>query len=142
MALNSKSEDMFDVILLADDRFHVEGYREGYEEGTRQGLTEGRNHGGTHGAKLSLEMSFYYGFALTWKCLLQNSTEVNTHRKKLKTLETLLALLQSFPYDDAQYENLQQDITKTRAKFRQVCSLLNVLTDFREFVSTAGGLSF
>ncbi|XP_048886075.1 protein LTO1 homolog [Brienomyrus brachyistius] len=141
MALNSKSEDMFDVILLADDRFHIEGYREGYEEGTRQGLTEGRNHGGSHGAKLSLEVSFYYGFALTWKCLLQNSTEVKT-QKKLKTLETLLALLQSFPYDDAQYENLQEDITKTRAKFRQVCSLLNVLTDFREFVGTAGGLSF
>ncbi|XP_036442447.1 protein LTO1 homolog isoform X2 [Colossoma macropomum] len=141
MALRPPSDDLFDSILMADDRFHVEGYREGFEEGTRQGTIEGRNHGRLHGAKLSAEVSFYHGFAVTWKCLLQNSEDVKA-RKRLKAVESLAGLIQMFPYEDPQYENLQEDMERVRAKFRQVCSLLNVAADFREYVSGSAGMSF
>ncbi|XP_036391691.1 protein LTO1 homolog [Megalops cyprinoides] len=137
----SGSEDLFDCILMADDRFHGEGFQEGFKEGTRQGMVEGKNHGATHGAKLSAEVSFYYGFAFTWKCLLQNNTDAKA-RKRLKTLESLTGFIQRFPHYDPQYENLQEDMEKVRAKFRQVCSLLNVPTDFREYVTASEGMSF
>ncbi|KAI4882753.1 hypothetical protein NFI96_030582 [Prochilodus magdalenae] len=141
MALRPPSEDLFDSILMADDRFHGTGYHEGFEEGTRQGTIEGRNHGRLHGAKLSAEVSFYHGFALMWKCLLQNSEDVKA-RKRLKAVESLAGLIEKFPYEDPQYKNLQEDMERVRAKFRQVCSLLNVAADFREYVSGSAGMSF
>ncbi|XP_053369425.1 protein LTO1 homolog [Clarias gariepinus] len=135
------TEDLFDSIIMADDRFHVDGYSKGFEEGTQQGLLEGRNHGMLHGAKFSAEVSFYHGFALTWKCLLQNSEDVKA-RKRLKAVEALDAMIRKFPYEDPEYENLQEHMERVRAKFRQVCSLLNVAADFREYVSGSEGMSF
>ncbi|KAJ8349458.1 hypothetical protein SKAU_G00245880 [Synaphobranchus kaupii] len=141
--MNSESgkEDPFDSILMADNRFHCEAYKEGLLEGTRQGLLEGMSHGKTHGARLSTEMGFYYGFAFGWKCLLQNNTDAKS-KKRLKTLETLTVLIQRFPHDDPQYATLLQDVEKVRAKFRQVCSMMNVPADFREYVNVAAGMSF
>ncbi|NP_001077021.1 protein LTO1 homolog [Danio rerio] len=141
MAFEPNNDDLFDSIIMADDRFHVEGYQEGFDEGVRQGTIEGRNHGRLHGAKLSAEVSFYYGFALAWKCLLQSSTDVKA-RKRLKAMESLIGVIQNFPYEDPQYEKLQEDMERVRAKFRQVCSLLNVSTDFREYLSGSTSMSF
>ncbi|KAF5905071.1 fibroblast growth factor 19 [Clarias magur] len=98
--------------------FHVDGYSKGFEEGTQQGLLEGRNHGMLHGAKFSAEVSFYHGFALTWKCLLQNNEDVKA-RKRLKAVEALDAMIRTFPYEDPEYENLQEHMERVRAKFRQ-----------------------
>lgn len=141
-ALSPKyTDDLFDSILMADNRFHVDGYREGFEEGSQQGLIDGRNHGMLHGAKLSSEVSFYCGFALTWKCLLRNSEDVKV-RKRLKAVESLDAMIQKFPYENPLYENLQEHMERVRAKFRQVCSLLNVAADFREYMSGSERMTF
>lgn len=133
----SGSDDLFDTILLADNRFRGEGYQEGYEEGSRVGIIEGRSHGALHGAKVAGEVAFYYGFAFTWKCLLQNSTDAKAS-KRLKTLESLIRIIQSFPHEDPIYEKLQEDVDRIRAKFRQTCSLLNVPADFRDCMSQSG----
>ncbi|XP_016396288.1 oral cancer-overexpressed protein 1-like [Sinocyclocheilus rhinocerous] len=138
MAFVSSSDDLFDSVIMADDRFHDEGYQEGFEKGTRQGTIEGRNHGRLHGAKLGAQVSFYYGFALAFKYLLQNSSDIKA-RKRLKAMESLIGLIQNFPYEDPQYEKLQEDMERACAKFRQVCSLLNLAT---EYVSGSTGMSF
>ncbi|XP_037550216.1 protein LTO1 homolog [Nematolebias whitei] len=140
IVLGSSTEiPKLDVGSLA--QFRGEGYQEGFERGTSRGLKEGRRHGASHGAKLSSEVSFYYGFAITWKCLLQHSTD-NKSRKRVKALESLVALSQNSLLDDPQSVTLQDNVEKLRAKFRQVCSMLNVPTDFKEYFKGAEGTSF
>ncbi|XP_060014279.1 protein LTO1 homolog isoform X2 [Lagenorhynchus albirostris] len=68
------SQDMFDAVVMADDRFHGEGYQEGYEEGSSLGMIEGRRYGTLHGAKIGSEIGCYQGFALAWRCLLHGCT--------------------------------------------------------------------
>ncbi|XP_072237195.1 protein LTO1 homolog [Leuresthes tenuis] len=141
MARGQGTDDLFDNILLADERFRDEGYQEGFEKGTQRGLRDGHRHGASHGAKLSSEISFYYGFALTWKCLLQHNTDEKS-RKRVKALEVLMGLIQNSHLDDPQSVKLQDNTEKLRAKFRQVCSMLNVPTDFKDYIKTAEGTSF
>ncbi|XP_045889612.1 protein LTO1 homolog isoform X1 [Micropterus dolomieu] len=141
MAGGCGNDDLFDSIVMADERFRGEGYREGFEKGTRRGLQDGRRHGACHGAKLSTEISFYHGFAITWKCLLQHNTDVKS-RKRVKALEAVLGLIQNSHHDDPQSEKLQEDMDRLRAKFRQVCSMLSVPTDFKDYIKTSEGTSF
>ncbi len=37
-------------------------------------------------------------------------------------MESLIGLIQNFPYEDPLYEKLQEDMERVRAKFRQVMS--------------------
>ncbi|XP_048401546.1 protein LTO1 homolog [Stegostoma tigrinum] len=126
--------DLFDSIVLAEDRFRGEGYQEGFTEGSHLGETEGRRYGSANGAKIGSEVSFYKGFAYTWKCLLQNNQDVKSS-KRLKVLNSLLEMVQQFPYEDPTYDKLQEDLEKMRAKFKQICSLLNVQPVFQNVKS-------
>eukprot|EP00072_Mus_musculus_P038447 XP_006508714.1 PREDICTED: oral cancer-overexpressed protein 1 homolog isoform X3 [Mus musculus] len=132
-------QDIFDAVVMADERFHGEGYQEGYEEGSSLGIVEGKRYGMVHGAKIGSEIGCYRGFALAWKCLLHSGA--GEKDRKMKVVEALIALLQDFPYDDPTYEKLHEDLDRIRGKFRQLCSLLNVQPDFK--VTPGGsGLAF
>ncbi|EOA98944.1 Oral cancer overexpressed protein 1, partial [Anas platyrhynchos] len=111
-------------------RFHGEGYQEGYAEGRQAGAAEGRRHGARHGARVGAEIGSYLGFALTWQCLLSKCTD-EKNSKKRKALDSLIGMIQKFPYEDPTYEKLQEDLEKIRGKFKQVCSMLNIQSDFR-----------
>ncbi|XP_068457664.1 protein LTO1 homolog [Clinocottus analis] len=141
MAGRPGSEDLFDDILLADERFRGEGYQEGFERGARRGLQDGRRHGASHGARLASEISFCYGFAVTWRGLLQHNADAKS-RKRVKALEALLALVQTSPHQDPQSAALQEHTERLRAKFRQVCSMLSVPADFHDYIRASEGTSF
>lgn len=47
-------------------------------------------------------------------------------RKRMKALKSLLGLIQNYPRDDPQSLELQEDMMKLRAKFRQVLHLLKL----------------
>ncbi|XP_011380783.1 oral cancer-overexpressed protein 1 isoform X1 [Pteropus vampyrus] len=133
-------QDLFDAIVMADDRFHGQGYQEGYEEGSSLGIIEGRQHGTLHGAKIGSEVGCYQGFAFAWRGLLR-SHATGKDSKKMKVLESLLGMIENFPYDDPTYAKLHEDLDRIRGKFKQLCSLLNVQPDFK--ISVEGsGLSF
>ncbi|XP_051915520.1 protein LTO1 homolog [Hippocampus zosterae] len=141
MALETHDNDIFDCILMADEKFRGEGYQEGFEKGTYQGLQTGRKHGASHGAKLSTEISFYHGFVVTWKCLLQHGPDPKL-RKRVKALESFLYLIQNCSCDDPQSAKLQEDMAKLRCKFKQVCSMLSIQTDFKDYTKTSQAASF
>ncbi|NXG20195.1 ORAV1 protein, partial [Grallaria varia] len=122
--------DLFEGIVQAEQRFHREGYQEGYAEGTHIGIAEGRRYGSLHGARIGSEIGCYLGFALMWHCLLQKCTDEKSS-KKIKALNSLIEMIQKFPYEDPTYDKLQEDLEKIRAKFKQVCSMLNIQSDFR-----------
>lgn len=134
------SEDLFDAIVMADDRFRGEGYQEGYEEGSSLGVIEGRRHGTLYGAKVGSEIGCYQGFALAWRCLL-HSRAAETDSRKMKVLESLIGMIEKFPYHDPTYARLHEDLDRIRGKFKQLCSLLNVQPDFR-ISAERSGLSF
>ncbi|XP_069865829.1 protein LTO1 homolog isoform X1 [Dipodomys merriami] len=136
----AERQDMFDAIVMADERFHGEGYREGYEEGSTLGRIEGRQYGTVHGARVGSEIGCYQGFALAWKCLL-HSGSAGRDSRKVKVAEALIGMIENFPYEDATYDKLHEDLDSIRGKFKQLCSLLNVQPDFK--ITTEGsGLSF
>ncbi|KAM9318942.1 protein LTO1 homolog [Pholidichthys leucotaenia] len=141
MADGELGGELFDSIVLAEERFRGQGFQEGFKKGTQQGLRDGRKHGASHGACLSSERSFYYGFAVTWKCLLHHNPDVKL-RKRVKALDALLVLVHTCPLHDPQSAQLQEHMEKLRAKFRQVCSMLGIPADFRDYVRTAEGTSF
>ncbi|XP_061752956.1 protein LTO1 homolog [Nerophis ophidion] len=141
MARDSANEDIFDCIVMADEKFRGDGYQEGFQKGTDQGLQIGRRHGASHGAKLFTEISFYHGFAVTWKCLLQRGKD-NKLKKRLKAVVSLLDLIQNCSYDDPQSTKLQEDVDRLRGKFKQVCSVLGIQTDFRDYRNLAQGATF
>lgn len=136
----AKDQDPFDAIVMADDRYHGEGYQEGYEEGSSLGIMEGRQCGTLHGAQIGSEIGCYQGFAFAWRGLL-HSRATEKDSKKLKVLDSLIKMIQQFPYDDPTYTDLHDDLERIRGKFKQLCSLLNVQPDFK--ISVEGsGLSF
>ncbi|XP_005996283.1 protein LTO1 homolog isoform X2 [Latimeria chalumnae] len=111
-------------------KFRGEAYQEGFLKGSQVGVTEGKQYGAVHGGRIGSEIACYYGFVFAWKHLIQNNLDTKSS-KRLKTLNLLLEMIQNFPYEDPTYAKLQEDMEKIRAKFRQVCSLLNVRPDFR-----------
>ncbi|XP_025771229.1 oral cancer-overexpressed protein 1 [Puma concolor] len=133
------------------ERFHGEGYQEGYEEGSSLGIIEGRRYGTLHGAKIGSEAAWRWGQGIS-----QAYSHVKarlgpgappfqdgslTPLKKMKALESLIGMIQKFPYDDPTYDKLHEDLDRIRGKFKQLCSLLNVQPDFK--ISAEGsGLSF
>ncbi|XP_021564658.1 LOW QUALITY PROTEIN: oral cancer-overexpressed protein 1 [Carlito syrichta] len=101
---------------LREAQFHGEGYQEGFEEGSSLGMIEGRRYGTVHGARVASEIGCYQGFALAWKCLLHGASEKD---RRVRVLESLLGMIQRFPYDDPTYDKLQEDLDRIRGKFKQ-----------------------
>ncbi|XP_056348115.1 protein LTO1 homolog isoform X1 [Oenanthe melanoleuca] len=114
--------DLFDGIVMAEQRFHGEGYQEGLAEGSHAGMAEGRMYGAFHGARIGSEIGCYLGFALTWHCLLQKCTD-EKNSKKIKALDSLIGMIQKFPYEDPTYDKLQEDLERIRGKFKQTLKI-------------------
>ncbi|XP_062973448.1 protein LTO1 homolog [Elgaria multicarinata webbii] len=130
METSACESDAFDAIVMAETRFHGEGYQEGYTEGIHAGVIEGRQYGLQQGASVGLEIGSYLGFAVTWQRLLHNGSD-EKHRKKIKVLESLIEMIQKFPREDSIYDKLQEDLENIRGRFKQVCSLLHIPSDSR-----------
>ncbi|XP_078000430.1 protein LTO1 homolog [Glandiceps talaboti] len=119
----------FDKIVYAEERYQEAGFNEGYSDGKLKGLQEGQKLGKQKAQEIASEIGFYQGFITTWRMILQRD-ESTSNSRKLKVLESVHTLLEQFPLNDVHCKNFFEDLNKIRAKFKQVCSLLNVTLKF------------
>lgn len=86
---------------------------------------------------ITFQVGFYLGFVSLWLEILREIPDAK--QRCIKLLETLKRMISSLPINDATNEELFVNLEKIRAKYKQVCSLLGVSTDYSGGVS---GTSF
>ncbi|XP_075044392.1 protein LTO1 homolog isoform X2 [Mixophyes fleayi] len=111
-------DDLFEGIVMCEQRYRGEGYEEGFSEGNHVGETEGKQYGAIYGARTGSELGCYLGFASTWKHLLSPSSE-DKESKKIKSLDSLIKMIRSFSCDDPTNDKLQDEICRIRGKVKQ-----------------------
>uniref|UniRef100_A0A8C9H0M1 Uncharacterized protein n=1 Tax=Piliocolobus tephrosceles TaxID=591936 RepID=A0A8C9H0M1_9PRIM len=60
-------------------------------------------------------------------------------RRKMSFLESLIEMIQKFPYEDRAYDKLHEDLDRVRGKLKQFCSSLKIQPDL-EISAEASGL--
>ncbi|XP_053576542.1 protein LTO1 homolog isoform X2 [Bombina bombina] len=136
----ASAEDLFEGIVMCEERFRGEGYLDGFAEGNHVGESEGKQYGTIYGSRVGSELGCFLGFATTWRQLLTHSSE-EKHSKKIKALDSLIRMIEDFSCDDPTNDKLQESMTRIYGKVKQVCSMLNIQPDI--IISNNGaGLSF
>ncbi|PIK34759.1 putative oral cancer-overexpressed protein 1-like [Apostichopus japonicus] len=133
--------DFLDTVFMAEDRLQQDGYDEGYEVGRKAGLVQGQEAGRQKANQIGGEIGFYNGCVHVWIAVIQKEEVLDGKERKLKALQGLKALLDGFQVHDISREDYWDNVTKIRAKFKQVSSLLKIPTEFIN-KSAATGLSF
>ena len=109
-----------------------QGYQDGFNEGKLKGWNQGKQTGWTQGKLIGNEVGFYKGFVQTWLVCFKE-------KKVSAKLEALSKLL------DQDWSDTTKDLTvklqQIRAKFKQICSMLNVNIEKAE-MNAANQLSF
>ncbi|XP_014670025.1 PREDICTED: oral cancer-overexpressed protein 1-like [Priapulus caudatus] len=123
--------EIFDNILLGEDRSQQVGYSEGYQQGLAQGYRDGFTAGKKQGIIIGKKVGYIHGFAISYLTLFEtisfdDEKDRSKHRRKIKALCDLIEMVDNFPLSDLQYDSFFEDLEKIRAKYKQVCSLLNV----------------
>ncbi|XP_038071516.1 protein LTO1 homolog [Patiria miniata] len=134
-------EDIFDSIVMAEERFHEEGFSEGFAAGKIAGDQEGFKMGQVKGRQIGSEYGFYLGFVATWLQLVKEDPGL-AKKNVVKTLDALNAMLASFKVNDINNESYWDDLKKIRDKFKQVASLLGVKLDFTDEKTQQPPMSF
>ncbi|XP_064629786.1 protein LTO1 homolog [Lineus longissimus] len=123
-ATETTEDDVFDSIVLADEKFQQEGYDEGFKDGQLQGIQEGYKLGTKHGLQLGAEVGFYHGFVIGLQKVLEGDDKLTP--RKVTVLKSFRELVMAFDIVDHHNEKFSDNVGKIRAKFKQVCSLLKV----------------
>jgi len=126
--------DIFDDVVLIEQKLHSDGYNEGYFNGQLVGELEGFSIGIERGKSFGQEIGFYEGFASTLSLLFENEPK---SKKLLKVLSQMNASIESICCRciDPQDQDLFDDLEKVRAKFKQVSSMVNATPDYGNSVS-------
>jgi len=120
---------LFDGIVLSEDKLVEEGYKEGYQAGQKEGYSEGERLGRQKGGKVGTEIGFYLGFVEQWRQLLKAEILDKRTEKVLVTLDKLEQVALNFPQENTK-EELGDKLEVVRAKFKLVCSLLKINSEF------------
>lgn len=107
-------------------------------------VTLGRQKAGSMEPHMGQEPDL--SWAAIWDLLLHGDDsshppQTKNRAKKIKTLDSLIKMIESFPTDDPTNDQLQDDLCRIRGKVKQVCSMLNIQPDFRINYENSG-LSF
>ncbi|KAG0216410.1 hypothetical protein BGX28_002880 [Mortierella sp. GBA30] len=123
--------------LDLDDLVHLEnmfvefGREDGMAAGVRNGAIEGRVMGCEKGFELSREVGYYAGCAHVWKAIAQVDQE-RISEKTLKKINSLLALINSFPRQNQLDDDVIALLDRIRGKFKTVASALQTMERYAE----------
>jgi len=129
MGDNQDINSLFDCIVLSEDRLVSEGYEKGYKAGQKEGNKEGERLGRERGVKIGAEIGFYLGFVEQWREVYKEGTVDKRKEKVLVAFNKLEEVANNFPQVNSK-EELGERLDTVRAKFKLVCSLLKVNSEF------------
>lgn len=113
--------DVFDDIVLIEEKLTEQGYSEGFKDGQSAGNSEGFHLGYHRGSELGAELGYYYGVTTYY---LQN--KVDKSSKVAGILENLKVFLEEFPQTNDENCDIFELATGIRAQFRKACSFLKI----------------
>lgn len=109
--------DIFDDIVLTEERLVEKGYKEGFDEGCKQGNTDGYRLGFAQGIKLGEELAEIFGFIIALE-------QQDKHTEKVKRcMEQLKSLIEIFPKEN----DPEADIVGTLEQIRNLNKRLRIL---------------
>ncbi|XP_028409173.1 protein LTO1 homolog [Dendronephthya gigantea] len=117
--MSSFQDDLFDSVVFLEENCQKQGFNDGFIEGEVKGWKQGYETGLLQGKQVGNEIGFYKGFVQTWLALYKNEGS-----KVQVKLEGLFKLLDQDWSDTAR--DLIPELEHVRAKFKQICSMLNL----------------
>ncbi|XP_065070866.1 protein LTO1 homolog [Rhopilema esculentum] len=130
------ADDIFDDIVLIEQKLHLDGYNEGYFEGQLVGDVEGFKLGVERGKAFGQEVGFYHGFCSTMLMLQDEDCGSQRLVKVLQQMKTKLLKMENKGLDP-QDQSLFDDLETVRAKFKQVSSLMNATPQYGSAPATS-----
>lgn len=118
--------DIFDDIVLTEERINDKAYEEGFLDGAKSGNTEGYHLGYHRGAELGAELGFYQG--LLSEHLRSDSV---TERQK-SAIEKVVNAIAEFPRTNDENVDILALADNIRAQCRKVCATLKINGKFPE----------
>ena len=113
--------DIFDDIVLSEEKLINKSYQKGFDDGLIEGNTEGFHLGYHRGAELGAELGYYYAVLYHYS----KSSDCHSDRA-LKSIAACLKLIDDFPRTNDEKADILTLADSIRASFRKTCALLKI----------------
>ncbi|KAI4458703.1 hypothetical protein MML48_7g00010045 [Holotrichia oblita] len=121
--------DVFDDILLSENKIYDQGYQEGYKKGVSETNIEGYHLGYHRGAELGAELGYYLSIAENY---LNRSDQAEYSEKIKHNLTTIVKLIKEFPIENVDNVDIFAETDKIRSAFKKACALLKIDAHYSE----------
>uniref|UniRef100_A0A1Q3FIZ3 Essential protein Yae1 N-terminal domain-containing protein n=1 Tax=Culex tarsalis TaxID=7177 RepID=A0A1Q3FIZ3_CULTA len=115
--------DVFDQLLLAEERLAEDSYRRGLAQGVREGNVDAYHFGYHRGAEVGAELGFYYGVICGQEKALQESGGSSKGESLLKELKREI---EEFPRFNDLEADIVEGLVRMRTKYKKLCALLKI----------------
>ncbi|CAH0552938.1 unnamed protein product [Brassicogethes aeneus] len=115
--------DVFDDLLLSEEKVIEKAYEEGFNKGINQGNPEGFHLGYHRGSEFGAELGYYAGVVETYMKYLEKA---GTNERVHKTIDILNKLIKHFPIVNDHNADIIELMNEIRANFKKLCAQLKV----------------
>lgn len=125
-------DDILDSSLNLEETHLKEGHAEGYKDGLVTGKEEAKQVGLKVGFEVGEEIGFYRGCVDVWNSAIWVDPKRFSIgvRKGVKQMEELI---DKYPLQDPENEQVQELIEGLRLKFRAICATLGVKLEYNGY---------
>uniref|UniRef100_A0A0A0KE52 Essential protein Yae1 N-terminal domain-containing protein n=1 Tax=Cucumis sativus TaxID=3659 RepID=A0A0A0KE52_CUCSA len=125
-------DDIFDSSLNLEEAHLKEGYADGYKDGLVAGKEEAEQVGLKVGFEVGEELGFYRGCVDVWNSVIRIEPERFSIRVR-KSVKLMEELLEKYPLQDPENEQVQELMEGLRLKFRAVSATLGVKLEYHGY---------